>query len=148
MAQPLLCILLCVIYGTALSYHADLDLAGIIELVLDLLCDISCEDLHLIIADDLGLNHDSYLTARLDSEGLFNTLKVTRYLLELLKTLDVIFNVLTASAGSCRADSIGSLNYEIKNGYGLNVVVVSLDRVNDLLVLAVLVCNINTELNV
>jgi hypothetical protein len=44
-----------VIYVARFTDYRYLDLSGIIKLVFDLLCNISCKDLHVIIADKLGL---------------------------------------------------------------------------------------------
>ena len=51
----------------------DLDLSGIFKLVLYLLNNIASHYDHLIIRDNVGLDHNTYLTACLDCEGLFNT---------------------------------------------------------------------------
>ena len=119
-----------VIYVTGFSDYRYLNLSGIIKRILDLLGNVTCEDLHLVVGDNLGLNHDSNLTAGLDCEGLFNTLEVTCNLLKLLKSLDVVFNILTSRTGSCSADSICSLDNEVKCALGLYVVVVSLNCVD------------------
>ena len=52
-------ILFCVLDSTALADDIDLDLAGVIQRVLDLLCDGAGQQDDLIVADDVGLDHDA-----------------------------------------------------------------------------------------
>ena len=130
--------LFCVVNVAGLSDDRYLDLSGIVKLTLDLGCDVARKKLHIVVGNNLGLNHDSYLTACLNSEGLLYSLEVACNLLELLKSLDVVLNVLTASTGSCGADSICRLDNEVESRNSLNVVMVSLYRVNYVLILAVL----------
>ena len=54
-----------------------LDLAGIFQLVLDALCQLTGQDNHLVLADLLGLDHDADLAACLDGIGLIYTLEGT-----------------------------------------------------------------------
>ena len=68
--------LLCVVNSSRLADNADLDLTGIVKLTLDLGCDVARKKLHVIVGYDLGLNHDSYLAACLNCEGLLYALKV------------------------------------------------------------------------
>ncbi len=56
------------VYRTAFSYHVDLYLTRIFELVLDALYDIVCDYRHFIVADLFRFDHDSYLTACLDGK--------------------------------------------------------------------------------
>ena len=44
-----------VIHGAGLPHHIHLDLAGIVHLVLDLLGNVTGDNDHLVVADDLGL---------------------------------------------------------------------------------------------
>ena len=67
--------LLGVLDGLGLTQQVDLDLAGVLQLVLDLLGDIAGQQDHLILADDLGLDHDADLAAGLDGEGLLNAVE-------------------------------------------------------------------------
>ena len=60
--------LLRVMHSAAFANDIDLDLTGIFKLILDLLNDISCNERHLFIRDDLRLNHNTNLTACLDSK--------------------------------------------------------------------------------
>ena len=126
----------------------NLDLTGIVKLALDLGCDVACKKLHTVVGYDLGLNHDSYLTACRNCEGLLYALKVACNLLKLLETLNVIFNVLTTSAGTSRTDRVSCLNDEVKSTLSLNVVVMSLDSVDDVLIFTILLSCLNTKLNV
>ena len=64
-----------VVACTAFTDDIDFDLTGIFKLILNLLDDISCNENHLIIRNNIGLDHDTDFTACLDSEGLFNTVE-------------------------------------------------------------------------
>ena len=50
------------------TQQIDLDLTWILQLVLDLLCDIACQQDHLVLADNLGFDHDTNLTACLNGK--------------------------------------------------------------------------------
>ena len=114
--------LFCVIYVSRLADDAYLNLSGIIKLALNLLRNVTCENLHGVIGDNLGLNHDSNLTACLNSEGLFNTLEVTGNLLKLLESLNVVLNVLTSSTGTSRADCVSCLDDEVESRLRLDII--------------------------
>ena len=83
-------ILLRVLDGAALADDVDLDLAGIIEGILDLLGDLAGQQDDLIIADDIGLDHDADFAAGLNGKGLLHALKAGRDLLQIFQTLDVV----------------------------------------------------------
>ena len=68
-------ILFCVIDGAALADDVDLDLAGVIQRVLDLLCDLAGQQDDLIVADDIGLDHDAHFAACLNGKGLLDALE-------------------------------------------------------------------------
>ena len=82
-------ILLRVLDGAALADDVDLDLAGIIEGILDLLGDLAGQQDDLIIADDIGLDHDADFAAGLNGKGLLHALKAGRDLLQIFQTLDI-----------------------------------------------------------
>ena len=92
--------LLCVLNGLGLTQYMDLDLAGIGKLFLDLLCDITSEQHHLILRYLLGLDHDTDLTAGLNGIAACDAGEALGYLLKLFKTLDIVFNVLSSCAGA------------------------------------------------
>ena len=92
--------LFCVFDSSRLSEKIDLDLAGIFQLALDLLCDLSGEENHFVFGNLIGLDHDSDLAAGLDSVGAFNTVEGVGELFELFKTLDVVFDVFAACTGT------------------------------------------------
>ena len=66
---PLGC-LLCVLHGFGFADHVDLDLAGVFQLGFDLLGNVSCQQDHVVLGDNLGLDHDADLPACLNGEGL------------------------------------------------------------------------------
>ena len=78
-----------------------LNLTGIIEVALDFFHNIACNNGHLVIRDDIRLEHDTDFTARLNRKTLIHAVKRVGDLLKLLKALDVIFEVFTPCAGPC-----------------------------------------------
>ena len=120
--------LFCVIDGAALADDIDLDLAGVIQRVLDLLRDLAGQQDDLIVADNVGLDHDAHFTASLNGKGLFHALEAGRDLLQIFQTLDVALDILAAGTGACGADGVTSLNDEGQRGLGFHVAVVGLDR--------------------
>ena len=78
----------------------DFDLAGVGQLLLDLLCDIASQEHHLILGNLLGLYHYADLAACLDGIAACNTGEALGYLLELFEALDVILDILAARAGA------------------------------------------------
>ena len=96
----LLLFLFCVLDGFCLAQDVDFDLAGVGQLVLDLLCDIASQEHHLILGNLLGLYHYADLAACLDGIAACNAGEALGYLLELFEALDVIFDILAARAGA------------------------------------------------
>ena len=80
----------------------NLDLSGIFKFILDFLNDVAGDQRHLIVAYDLGLNHDSYLSSRLNCERLFNSVKRGCYFLEFFKTLDIVLYIFPSCARTRR----------------------------------------------
>ena len=62
-----------------------LNLTGIIEVALDFFHNIACNDGHLVIRDDIRLEHDADFTARLNRKTLIHAVKRVGDLLKLLK---------------------------------------------------------------
>ncbi len=98
----LVLILLRVLDGAALADDVDLDLAGIIQRILDLLGDLAGQQDDLIIADDIGLDHDADFAAGLNGKGLLHALEAGRDLLQILQTLDIALHVLAAGTRDVR----------------------------------------------
>ena len=73
------------------TYDDDANLAGILHLVLDLLCDVVGKNRRLRIRDLLRLHHDMKLATRLHRIGALDTLMRVGNLLELFETLDIAF---------------------------------------------------------
>ena len=83
-------LLLCVIDCTRFAYHVDLDLAGIIQLVLDLLGDFAGEKHHLVVRNLLRIDDNANLAACLNGKRTGNTGRLVGDALELLQTLDIV----------------------------------------------------------
>ena len=76
-----------VIHRARLADQVQLDLSGVLDLFLDLLCHLSCDQLHSLVVNDLGLDHYADLTSRLNCKRLVNALEATSDLLKLLGRL-------------------------------------------------------------
>ena len=116
--------------GFGLAEEVDLDLTGVLKLLLDLSGDVPGEQDHLVLGYLLGLDHYAYLAPGLDSVARLNALEGACELLKLFKTLDVAFNVLAARAGTRGGDGVRRLDEAGDDGVGLHVAVVRLDGVH------------------
>ena len=92
--------LFCVLDGLRLAKDVDLDLTGVGQLLLDLLCDIASQENHLILGNIFGLYHYADLAACLNCVAACNAGEALGYLLELFEALDVVFDILAARAGA------------------------------------------------
>ena len=94
-----------VLGGAAFADHADLDLAGVIQLVLDLLGDVAREQNHCIVGYLVRVDDDADLAACLDRIRARNARRFVCDAFQLFQTLDVVLDVLAACA---RAAEIAS----------------------------------------
>ena len=81
-------VLLGVIDSAALADQIDLDLAGVLDLFLNLLCHLSGNQLHSVVIYFLGIYHYAYLSACLNCKRLINATKSFCDLLDLFKSLE------------------------------------------------------------
>ena len=124
-------ILLCVVDGAGLANHVDLDLAGVIQLVLDLLGDVAREQNHCIVGYLVRVYDNADLAACLDRIRTRNARRFVRDALQLFQSLDVVLDVLAACARTGGGDRVGCLNQAGNNSLCLDVAVMRLDGVND-----------------
>ena len=73
------------------------------------------KDDHIVVADLLRLDHDTDLTACLNSKGFLNSVEAVGNFLKLLETFDVVFKIFASCTGSCCGNRVGSLNNEVKD---------------------------------
>ena len=73
-------ILFGVIRNPALADYIYLNLSRILKLVLNALRNIPCQQYHIVIADLFRNNHDTNLTACLNSKRFIYSLKGIRYI--------------------------------------------------------------------
>src|SRR5215213_10322650 len=92
-----------------LADHGDLDLPGVLELLLDPLGHVAGQDLGGDVVDVLGLDHDPDLAAGLHGEHLVDPGVAAGDLLEALQALDVGLEGLAAGAGPAAGDGVGGL---------------------------------------
>src|SRR5213596_744781 len=77
------------IHRAGLADHHHLDLAGVLELALDLARDLLGQLARLAVVDRVRSHDDAHLPARLDREHLFDARELARDLLQLGEPLDV-----------------------------------------------------------
>ena len=140
--------LLGVFHCAAFADHVHLDLAGIIQLFLDLLGDGTGQQNQLVVADGIRFYHDAHLAAGLHGKGVFHALEAAADLFQILQPLDVAFQVLAAGTGPCGADGVGGHHDEGQRSLGLHIAMVRLNGVNNGGVLLVLAGNLHTDLDV
>src|SRR4051812_20477394 len=80
--------------------HRDLDLAGVLELLLDLPGDLVREQDGAVVVEGAGVEHDADLAARLHRVDLVHALMAGRDVLEVAQALDVLLQRLAAGAGA------------------------------------------------
>ena len=113
-----------------------LDLTRVLQLALDLAGDLVREEDSRVVVDLGRLDHDPDLPARLKRIDPFDALLRRRDLLERLEALDVVLQALAARTRARGRDSVGGDHQHGLHGLRLHFVVVSLDRMHDVLGLA------------
>ena len=126
----------------------DLDLAGIFQFVFNAVGQLPGQDDHLVLADLLGFDHDPDLAAGLDGVGLLHAGIAAGDLLQLLQTLDIVLQVLTAGTGPGGGNGVGRLDQTSHQSLALHVAVVGLDGVEDVLFLLVLAAELHAQIDV
>src|SRR6266542_388039 len=134
--------------GPRLPDHGDLDLAGILQLRLDLLGHVAREPECLVVAQATGLDDDAQLAAGLNGKGLLNSLETVGDVLELLQPLDVGLQDLAARPRPRGRESVGAVDEHRLERARLVVAVVALHRMDDFVRLAELLQDLAAELEV
>ena len=96
--------------GTGLANDDNMNLTGILHLVLDLLGNIMRKHGRLSIVDGIRLHHDTDLAAGLHGVRALDALVRIGDFLELLETLDVVLIALATCARTSGAYGIGGLD--------------------------------------
>ena len=117
--------------------HGDLDLAGVLELLLDLARDLVREQHGAVVVERAGDDHHADLAAGLHRVDLVDALVAGGDPLEVAQALDVLLERLAAGAGAGARERVGGLHDHGLDGLRLDLVVVGLHRVRDRLGLAV-----------
>src|SRR3954464_11665055 len=126
-----------VVRRSRLPDHGHLDLARVLELLLDLARDLVREQDGAVVVEGAGHHHHADLAAGLHRVDLVDAVVARRDLLEIAQALDVLLERLAASARPRAAERIGRLHDHGLDGLRLDLVVVGLHRVSDGLRLAV-----------
>jgi len=131
-------VLFCVIDCAIFTNKAYLNLTGIFKVAFNLFNDFASSEHHLVITNNIGLNHNTNFAACLNCKGLFNTVEGVGDFLQLFKSLNIAFDIFSAGAWSCGRNCIGSLNKTGDNGFSLNIAVMSVNGVDNRLVFFIL----------
>src|SRR5947209_6680692 len=137
--------LLGVLGGPGLAHDRDADLPGIGQLFLDLLGDVTRDHLRGDVVDLFRLDHHPDLATGLHGEHLLHAWLLARDLLDALEPLDVVLQRLTARARPPTTDAVSSLRQHRLDRAHHDLVVVRLDRMYDVLVLAVLAGDLRAD---
>src|SRR6476661_2423807 len=83
-----------VFHAPHLAHHRDLDLAGVLHFLLDLLGDVAGYLGAGEVVQELGVHDDADLAAGLDRVGLADAVEGHRQFLQVAEALDVAFEAL------------------------------------------------------
>src|SRR5712692_1822884 len=98
------------IHLAGLADHHHLDLAGVLQLALDLAGDLLGELGRLAVVDRVRGHHHAHLPARLDREHLFHARELARDLLQLGEPLDIRLERLAARPRPRAGHGVGRLH--------------------------------------
>ena len=126
-----------VVGGPRLPDDGDLDLARVLELLLDLAGDLVAEQDGAVVVERARHDHDADLAAGLHGVDLVDAVVAGGDLLEVAQALDVLLERLAAGARAGAGERVGGLDDHGLDGLRLDLVVVGLHRVRDGLGLAV-----------
>src|SRR5919198_5256659 len=124
--------LLRVLDRARLPHHGDLDLSGVLELLLDLLGDVARHDLRGQVVHVLRLDHHPDLAAGLHRVDLLHARVARADLLQALEPLDVGLQALAPRPRPAARDPVGDLRDHRLDRSLLDLAVVRLDAVDDL----------------
>src|SRR3954454_10531406 len=125
-----------------LADDGHLDLAWILELLLDLAGDLVAEQDRAVVVERAGHDHHADLAAGLHGVDLVDAVVAGRDLLEGAPGPYVLLARLAAGAWPCAGERVGGLDDHGFDGLGLDLVVVCFHRVGDGLGLAVASCEV------
>src|SRR5690606_14212339 len=136
------------VHRARLADDHHLDLPRVLQLVLQLARDLLAELRHGRVIDVLRIDHDADLAARLNREAALDAGKAVGDFLELLEPLHVGLEHLSARPGACAADRIAGSDEERLRVPVRLLVVMRLDRVQDLVRLVVFLAEVVAQLDV
>src|SRR5579872_4731560 len=124
--------LLRVVDDALFADHHHLDLAGVLERLLDLADDVACHASRSQIVHILGLDDDADLAAGLDREALVDPVERVGDILERLEPFYITLERVAASSRPGAGNGVGSLHQESLDGLRLFLEVVSGDGMHHL----------------
>src|SRR5215217_2576989 len=108
-----------VVGGPRLPDDRDLDLAGVLELLLDLAGDLVGEQDGAVVVERAGLHHHADLAAGLHGVDLVDAVVARGDVLEVAQALDVLLERLAARAGPAPGERVGRLHDDGLDGLRL-----------------------------
>src|SRR5215218_11144183 len=99
-----------VVGGPRLPDDGHLDLAGVLELLLDLAGDLVGEQDGAVVVERAGLDHHADLAAGLHRVDLVDAVVAGGDVLEVAQALDVLLERLAAGAGTRARERVGGLD--------------------------------------
>src|SRR3954454_14012884 len=99
-----------VVGGPGLPDHGDLDLAGVLELLLDLARDLVAQQHRAVVVERARDDHHADLAAGLHGVDLVDAVVAGGDLLEVSQALDVLLQRLTAGAWPGAGERVGGLH--------------------------------------
>ena len=130
--------LLGVLHRARFANDVDANLTRILHFLLDALGNFLGENLRAIVGHVVGLDHDAHFAAGLNRVALLDAGEGGCNLFQLLQTLDVVFEALTARTRTSSGNRVRRLNQHGFNRLRFDVVVVGEDAVDDIGALVVL----------
>src|SRR3989454_4577728 len=135
------------IHRAGLADHHHLDLAGVLQLALDLAGDLLGQLARLAVVDRVRGHHHAHLPTRLNREHLFHAGELARDLLQLGEPLDICLERLAARPRPRPRHGVGCLHDHADRRLVGYVVVMGGNAVDDGRVLAVLRGHLHAELD-
>ncbi len=114
-----------------LPNDGDLDLARVLEVFLELPCDLSRKLTRIEVGDIPGIYDYPHLAAGLQCKDMIHTGKLQGQGLETLETLDIALQGLSPRPGPGGRDRIGGLDDHGEDRSRLHLVVMGFDAVDD-----------------
>src|SRR5579875_3805213 len=99
-----------IVNGARLAYHTDLDLAGVVKALLDLVGDLAGQAIGAVLIDLIGLDDDPHLAPSLNGKGLLDAGERVGDALQGFEALEIEIDSLAPRPRPGSRDGIGGLD--------------------------------------